>query len=309
MSTVYIDHAGYRLEKDGGSLLVRDSEGVLLHRLPMAPLKRLVLQGDIHLHTGLLLALLAQGTAVICFSGRQSEPVVQCLGSAQGDATRRLAQYALLHDPERKLRLARLLLRGKLRAQEGALRRWLWNAQGQRRLVQAALAEWSASLTAIPTASTEQLLGIEGHAAAMYFPAFFSTLPKAFQAETRQRRPPRDPGNVLLSLAYTLLHHEAVHVAYAQGLDPYLGVFHAPSFGRESLACDLVEPFRSQIDEWIRRALHDGILREEHFHTDRDAVLLGKSGRKAFYQEWISFAPELRKMLRRMGRLAVRALE
>ncbi len=306
---MYIDHAGYSLEKEGGSLVVRDQEGSLLQRIPLAPLHRLILQGDIHLHTGLLLALLAQGTAVVCFSGRQSDAVVQCLGKDHNDATRRLAQYALLQDPERKLRLARLLLQRKLHTQGRALRFWLRQEHGKRQSLLHALREWKGTFPAIATASMEQLLGIEGQAAALYFPAFFSTLPKAFQAETRQRRPPRDPANALLSLAYTLLHQEAVHVAYAQGLDPYLGVFHTPSFGRESLACDLVEPFRSLIDEWIRDMLHQAILREEHFYSDRGAILLDKAGRKAFYQEWIAFVPGLRKRLRRMGRLAVRSLE
>ena len=95
----------------------------------------------------------------------------------------------------------------------------------------------------------------------------------------RNRRPPRDPVNACLSLAYTLLHFEAVRMAHAAGLDPLLGFYHRPAFGRESLACDLIEPLRPAVDEWIWQQFSPGPLRPEHFSPDKGACLLGKTGR------------------------------
>jgi CRISPR-associated protein Cas1 len=309
VSTLYIDHAGYLLEKDGGSLIVRDRSGKLLQRIPLTQLQRVILQGDMNLHTGLLLALARAGTEVICFGGRGGETMVQCLGPVHKDGQRRLAQYQLLSDPEKRRHLARLVLHGKLHGAARSMACWLRTSAGNRSLLLRATARWPALLREMDGADLDTLLGIEGYAAALYFPAFFSTLPKAFRVESRQRRPPPDPTNALLSLAYTLLHHESVHVAYAQGLDPYLGALHSPAFGRESLACDLVEPLRSEVDRWIAARLHDGLWRPEHFYNDRGAVFLGKAGRVAFYREWMQVAPHFRKRLRRWARLALRFLE
>jgi len=308
VSTLYIDHAGYRLEKDGGSLIVRDGAGKLLQRIPLAHLQRVILQGDMELHTGLLLALTQAGTEVVCFAGRGGE-VVQCLGPAHKDGQRRLAQYRYLNDPEKRPSLARLVLRRKLRSAQQAIAYWLRTGAGDRSLLLKANTQWRGLLHGIDGADLDTLLGIEGHAAALYFPAFFSTLPKAFRVESRQRRPPPDPTNALLSLAYTLLHREAVHAAYAHGLDPYLGALHSPAYGRESLACDLVEPLRSEVDRWIGAGLHDGVWRPEHFYSDHGAVILGKAGRVAFYRGWMQVVPRFRQRLRRSARLALRLLD
>ncbi len=309
LSTLYIDHAGLRLEKDGGSLVVRDPSGTLLQRIPMGPLQRVILQGDIQLHSGLLLALAKAGIEVILFGGRDSQSIVHCLGPTHGDGHRRLAQYVAVSDPEKRLSLARWVLRAKLHAQRQALFDWQRHGLGEPRLLRQALASWPELHREISSATMDALLGIEGKAAARYFPAFFSTLPKPFQVTSRVRRPPKDPTNALLSLAYTLLHHEAIHVAYGQGLDPYLGALHQPSYGRESLACDLVEPLRSRVDTWICQQLREGVLRPEYFYTDRGAVFLGKAGRQRFYRAWMHEVPHLRRRLRRLGRLAWRLVD
>ncbi|HMZ30734.1 MAG TPA: CRISPR-associated endonuclease Cas1, partial [Thauera aminoaromatica] len=121
----------------------------------------------------------------------------------------------------------------------------------------------------------------------------------------RNRRPPRDPVNACLSLAYTLLHFEAVRTAHAAGLDPLLGFYHRPAFGRESLACDLIEPLRPAVDDWIWRQFNTAQLRPEHFGTDKGACLIGKAGRGHFYAGWEQFAPLPRRWLRqRCARLA-----
>ncbi|MGK9451822.1 CRISPR-associated endonuclease Cas1 [Acidithiobacillus caldus] len=309
MSTLYVDRAGYCLEQDGHSILVRDGDGTLRQRLPFGPLERVVLQGDLSLHTGLLLALAKHGVEVICLGGRDGQHVVHCLGPKSKDGERRLAQYRVLQHPVRHLELARLVLRAKLRAQGWALRSWYRAKHGDHRLLREALTAWPTLREHALGATMEEVLGIEGRAAALYFTAFFSTLPKAFQAQVRVRRPPTDPANAILSLAYTLLHHEAIHAIHGVGLDPYLGALHSPSHGRESLTCDLIEPLRSPVDEWIRHILHQQVLRPEHFYSDRGAVFLGKVGRSNFYRAWMRYVPRLRRRLRAFSRMAWHLLE
>jgi CRISPR-associated protein Cas1 len=114
----------------------------------------------------------------------------------------------------------------------------------------------------------------------------------------RNRRPPRDPVNACLSLGYTLLHFDAVRAAHAAGLDALLGFYHRPAVGRESLACDLIEPIRPLVDDWLWTQFSERHLRSEHFSDDRGACLIGKAGRSHFYASWETFAPLPRRWLR-----------
>ena len=87
----------------------------------------------------------------------------------------------------------------------------------------------------------------------------------------------------------------ALHTA---GYDPGIGYYHQISLGRESLACDLIEPLRPSVDEWIWRQFSSAQLRAEHFGSDKGACLLGKAGRGHFYAGWEQFAPAPRRWLR-----------
>jgi CRISPR-associated protein Cas1 len=147
-------------------------------------------------------------------------------------------------------------------------------------------------------ADAATLRGMEGAAARAYFGGLATLFPPALGFEGRNRRPPRDPVNACLSLAYTLLHFEAVRSAHVAGLDPLLGFYHRPAFGRESLASDLIEPLRPEADRWVWEQLRSRTLREDHFSSDKGACLLGKAGRERFYTEWERGAQPLRRWLR-----------
>ena len=147
------------------------------------------------------------------------------------------------------------------------------------------------------------LNGLEGAGAAAYFRAYATLFPDALGFARRRRRPPPDPVNVCLSLGYTLLHHEAVREAQVVGLDPLLGFLHVPERGRESLASDLIEPLRPHVDEWVWRRFAGRELRLEHFSHERGGgCLLGKAGRRLFYDAFEPFCAGLRRLLRRMAR-------
>jgi CRISPR-associated protein Cas1 len=154
----------------------------------------------------------------------------------------------------------------------------------------------------------DSLRGVEGAAQAAYFRAYVTLFPESLGFGGRNRRPPRDPVNACLSLAYTLTHFEAVRAADAAGLDPFLGFFHEIAFERESLACDLMEPVRPSIDAWIWEMFRTRTLRPEHFHSDKGACLLEKTGRARFYESFETFLPRAAGRLRGYCRLLARAL-
>jgi hypothetical protein len=129
--------------------------------------------------------------------------------------------------------------------------------------------------------STASLRGLEEAGAAAYFEGFADLLPDRLKFSGRNRRPPRDPVNAMLSLGYTLLHAEAVLALYGAGLDPFIGFYHGLDFGRESLACDLVEPLRVEVDQHALMLFRSEKLRPEDFSTTESGCLLGKAGRRA----------------------------
>ena len=130
-------------------------------------------------------------------------------------------------------------------------------------------------------------------------------LPESLGFTGRNRRPPRDPANAVLSLGYTLLHFEAVRACHGAGLDPMIGFFHELEFGRESLAADLIEPLRPRVDAWAWDQFRRQVLRVDDFRLEGDACLLGKNGRQRFYGEFEALARPLRRLLRRFtARLA-----
>jgi CRISPR-associated protein Cas1 len=145
--------------------------------------------------------------------------------------------------------------------------------------------------------SLESLLGIEGTAARVYFEAYGEMLrpPKedqdvaklTFDFDGRNRRPPRDPVNSLLSLGYALLSKDLTIAAQTVGLDPYLGFYHQPRYGRPALALDLMEEFRPLVvDSVALSAINTGAIRLPDFVRRGGAVTLTQAGRAKFLRAY-----------------------
>jgi CRISPR-associated protein Cas1 len=136
------------------------------------------------------------------------------------------------------------------------------------------------------------LLGTEGQAAALYFAQFHRMLKtptpgRSFDFKTRNRRPPRDPVNALLSFAYALLVKDCFSALCAVGFDPYLGFYHAGRHGKPSLALDLMEEFRAIIaDSVVLTLINNGCLSPKDFLVWREACQLTEDGRKRFFQAY-----------------------
>jgi len=146
-------------------------------------------------------------------------------------------------------------------------------------------------------ATLEELLGIEGNGARLYFGAFNGMLkadpderlPEIFQLDFagRNRRPPRDAVNALLSLAYSVLAKDFTIACYSVGFDPMVGYYHQPRFGRPALALDLMEPFRPLVaDSAVLTAINSGMVTPGHFVKAGESVALRLEGRKAFFRAY-----------------------
>lgn len=310
MATLLLDRADLEVRITDGALALYEN-GTRSQTVPLRLIERVVIQGArTRLDTSVLLKLAEAGAATLLLSPRASRQVAIVLGPAHNEAAVRLAQAQRALDPAFCNTWAQQLVQAKLRRQHRLLveaearrpdaRKALFDA---RQGVADALAQADEAGIACP-----RLRGLEGSGARAYFGGYTALFAPELDFGGRNRRPPRDPVNACLSLAYTLLHFEAVRAAHASGLDPLLGFYHRPAFGRESLACDLIEPLRPRVDAWIWQQFNIGQLRAEHFSRDKGACLMGKAGRGHFYANWERFAPAPRRWLRRRCALLARQL-
>lgn len=298
MQTVIVDRKGAELSLDGRRLRIATGEGKPVF-VPLGHIERLIVTASATLQSGLLTALGASGSSVLILSPRDHRRVAIISGPLGKDAAIRMAQYNAIADNDFRLRVARRLAWMKLAGQRRLLLSLRHRPGAGNRLRQSLclLAQNLQEAQAAPGIAS--LMGLEGAAAGAYFDALAEVLPASLRFAGRNRRPPRDPVNAMLSLAYTLLHFDAVRAAHMAGLDPGIGFVHAPEHGRESLACDLIEPLRPRADRFVLNLFFNRTLRPEHFSRQQDACLLGKTGRQRFYQEWEAFAAPMRRALRR----------
>lgn len=294
LNTLYVQTQGALLRLDHDTLKV-EVEGRPRLQVPLHHLGSLVLFGEVCVTPALLARCAAEGRSVAWFSahGRFQARVE---GPVSGNVLLRRAQHEALGDPERPREIARHVVAGKLRNLRTVLLRGAREAEAPEAaapLSQAArhLAEL---LRELPRAShLEEVRGLEGDASRRYFAAFPHLLRgegEVFTFRGRNRRPPLDPVNALLSFLYTLLLHDCVGALEGVGLDPQVGFLHALRPGRPALGLDLMEELRPILGDRLALTL---INRRQLTEKDFDrrpggAVLLNEAGRKKVlvaYQE------------------------
>ena len=204
-------------------------------------------------------------------------------------------QFRLADSPGFCLRLARALVAGKIRNQRTMLQRNHVEPPASALAMMKCMLEDAERAT-----SLEELLGIEGNAARSYFQNFAGMIKLdepgeqarsktefTFDFVHRNRRPPRDPVNALLSLAYSVLAKDLTIVCHAVGFDPFLGFYHQPRYGRAALPLDLMEPFRPLIaDSAVLSAINTRMVTAKDFVAAGNSVALTPDGRKAFFRAY-----------------------
>ncbi len=203
------------------------------------------------------------------------------------------AFYHLRHkaafDDQRRLTLAQGFVTGKLSNMQTILRRAARREQTGDGCDKAA-DRIKAALNKISKAKdVDQLRGYEGEGSAAYFSVFGALLKHAdFRFEKRERRPPTDPVNSLLSFGYTLLMNELFAAVNVVGFDPYIGYLHVEKYGRPSLPLDLMEEFRPVfVDSIVLTCINNSILSLKDFQEEMGGLyLLTDSGRKTFLEQY-----------------------
>ena len=291
---LYLNSQGMRVGKSGEVIQVRDGDE-LKQEVRLGEVSQINLLGNVQLSTQAVQAFCSAEVPVCYFSqGGWFYGITTGLNSR--NVFLRHRQFMSAEHDGTALRLSRKLVAGKIRNQRTLLQRNHIEAPEQALRLLKALADKAEAATGI-----ESLLGIEGSAARIYFSEFAGMLKSAedddahrsertefrFDFTERNRRPPRDPVNALLSLAYSILVKDLTITCYALGFDPYWGFYHQPRFGRPALALDLMEPFRALIaDSAVLTAINTRMITPADFVQSGPAVSLKPSGRKGFFRAY-----------------------
>lgn len=282
---LYVQTPGAKLAKDGECLKIKDHDEVI-GEARLVETSQVVLYGSVQVSTQVVQELCKRGVPLVyCSSGGWFYGMTTGLLHKHVELRRR--QYAAAADPERCLLLARRFVQAKIANCRTLLRR------NHRAAPETVVQDMKRDqVQAGAAGSLETLLGIEGTAARRYFSEFAGMLKEAepgarFDFDGRNRRPPRDPVNAMLSLLYSMLAREWTVTLQSVGLDPYLGFYHQPRYGRPALALDMMEEFRPLIaDSAVLTAINNGEIRTSDWIERMGSVTLTPDGRRRLIETY-----------------------
>lgn len=282
---LYVQEQGARVGKRGGVLIVSKGDEEL-GKARLKDVSHLVLCGNVGI-SAQTVQLLCDANVPIVHLSRGHWFYGMTTGITLRNAFDRAAQFRTATDEARTLEFARAVVAAKGANQ----RRLLVRNAGAR--AEAETTEMATLLRKVPHArDASELLGLEGALASKYFSRFSLLLqPRDFDAEwdfgARNRRPPKDPVNALLSFGYAMLAKECTVALLGEGLDPWWGFYHQPRHGRPALALDLMEEFRPLVvDSAVITAVNTGMVKNGDFTRAKAACILTDRGRKAFIRAY-----------------------
>ena len=294
LNTLYITSGNRYLSLDGENVVVLEEQQEI-GRISLHNLQAIETFG----YTGAspaLMGVCAQRNIELSFMSGNGRFLARVTGEVKGNVTLRKQQYRVSDDREKSIKIARNFILGKVYNP-----RWVLERAGRdyamrldAELIRKKSLYLAQSMKNIRMCeNNEELLGLEGEAASVYFSVFDELIlqqKKDFYFHGRNKRPPLDNVNAMLSFAYSLLASMCGSALESVGLDPYVGFFHTDRPGRMSLALDLMEEFRSiMADRFVLTLINKRIMKSDHFmKKENGAVIMSDEGRKLFISAWQS---------------------
>ena len=292
LNTLYVTSENSYLALDGENLVVYN-EKKEVGRLPLHNLEGIVFFGYRGTSPALMGAC-AERNISLCYLTPQGKFLARVTGKVKGNVLLREQQYISCKDDEMSLAIAKNCITGKVYNARWVLERAIRDHEMQIDVenVKKASLYLKESLQYIQNAeSKDQLRGYEGEAASIYFGVFNELIlqqKKEFNFQGRNKRPPQDNVNAMLSFVYTLLTNQITSALEVVGLDPYVGYLHTDRPGRVSLALDLIEELRSvYADRFVLSLINKRIVSGKNFSKkENGAVLMDDDLRKKLLTEW-----------------------
>lgn len=292
LNTLYVTSADRYLSLKDQNILVSDENG------PVGMIPLVGLEGIVSFsYRGASPALMgecARRNISLCFLTPNGRFLARSVGAENGNVLLRRTQYRMADDSKSSCMIARNMVAGKIYNQRQVLERCLRDHSlrvdsSRLQIVSQGLKEALPALEQID--SLDSLRGIEGETAARYYQVFDEMIlnQKAdFMFNGRNRRPPLDNVNALMSFAYVMLANDCAAALESVGLDSYVGFLHRDRPGRASLALDLQEELRAPVaDRLVLTLINNRVIQDKDFDRQEDgAVLLSEQGRKSFLEAW-----------------------
>lgn len=286
---LYVQDQGASIIKKGEYLEIFKKDGEK-ERIPLQTVREVVLFGNVNITTQAQNTLINMGINLTFLSSHGKFQAV-LMPAPQKNITLRFQQFNYFQNPEIRLKLAKEVINAKVQNSRTFLMRGFRSMpEPGENLAVKVLADALKSLE--DAGSLETILGIEGNAARTYFSnygiLFKNQVPGGeFHWNGRNRRPPRDPVNAMLSLGYTMLCRDFFSALMTVGLDPYMGFYHGIKNGRPSLALDLMEEFRSiVVDSVVLTMINNRMIDINDFIIWKDSCVLNSRGRKNFFSAY-----------------------
>lgn len=284
MSVLYVDEQGAEIHRSGESFVVK-KDGVVLAEMPATVVDLAVIAGNIGITTPAF-ALFFEKNIPVSFISTRGRFRGKLTPPTHKNASLRFKQYERYRDEAFLSLQRRAIIMAKLTNLRTFLQKHGRNNPDEQ--LQTHIDNIGIHIKKLTSFDgRDELMGVEGTATREYFSGFGKLINDGFSFTGRNRRPPKDPVNALLSLGYTLLFKEAYWAVEAIGLDPYIGVLHETDYGRPSLAVDLVEEFRFLVDGVALTLINKGMLHPKDFTPAEDnGVYLNEKGRQTFYEQY-----------------------
>ncbi len=288
MRVIYIREQGAYVRRVGGRIVV-SKNNKNIREVPITQIETIVIVGNVQITTQALQTLMEYGINLNFFSygGRY---IGQVVSESSKNIFLRLAQYERYQNSEDRCEIAKKIIDAKIQNQISVIRNYRWEEkQGWKESIQR-LEEGRKKL--LGKTNSSGIMGIEGICSSIYFSCFSQMLKCDIIFERRNRRPPRDPVNALLSLVYTFLTKEVSNALENESFELYLGFIHGIKYGRKSLALDLVEEFRQPIgDRFILKLLNKRMISSDDFVEDeKRGIILNEEGFQKFckaFERWM----------------------
>lgn len=288
MPAAYIREQGSYIRLKNGKMAVTKGTCILME-IPLFLLESVSVFGSVQISTQAMTKFLESGIPISFFT-RSGKYIGQACSGESKNIFLRLSQYEYYRDMGKRTALARKITENKIENQIAVIRHYRWTANSY---------DWKADVQKMEEckellAEKEQInaiMGVEGICSNIYFGCYGQMFKSEIQFRTRNRRPPKDPVNAVLSLVYAFLVKDLCMVLESESFEMYLGFLHGIRYGRKSLALDFVEEFRQPVgDRLVLYLFNKRMLRQEDFNEEDGGIFLTEDGFRKFcteYEKWI----------------------
>lgn len=291
LNTLYVTTPEAYLSKDGLNVVISVKQSEIF-RIPISNIENIVTFGYMGASPGLM-KLCADYGVSLTFLSPNGRYIGRFQGPTKGNVLLRKQQYELASQEDFAIGISQLFIAGKIKNYRNILRRFIRDNGNDEniRIIAELLKERQYQV--LNTTDFNQLRGIEGDAANAYFSVFSHLILNQkhyFKFTGRNRRPPRDAINAMLSFAYTLIANDTAAALESVGLDPYVGFLHTLRPGRLSLALDIMEEFRAYLGDRLILSLvnRSQIQPNDFIEQGNEAITMTEKGRKILLSAWQS---------------------